>query len=217
MLDSSSGARCSPQVPLSPCWCHRCRVPGHRRPVRSGRRPGRVLGARPPLSSEQVASADAQSSADAADAAAVEALEERAAAADAARALAAEQAAKQAAAAARAERRRQAALEQASRDALRDPRGVAEALVAAKGWSSEQFSCLDRLWTKESNWRVDADNPSSSAYGIPQALPGSKMSSFGADWRTNPVTQIKWGLNYIDDSYGTPCSAWSHSRSHNWF
>ncbi len=166
-----------------------------------------------PLTSEQVASADAQTSADAADAAAVEALEERAAAADAAQALAAEQAA----AAARAERRRQAAIEQASRDARRDPRGAAKVLVADKGWSSEQFSCLDRLWTKESNWRVDADNPSSSAYGIPQALPGSKMSSFGDDWETNPVTQIKWGLNYIDDRYGTPCSAWAHSRSHNWY
>ena len=165
------------------------------------------------LTSEQVAAADAQSSADAADAAAVEALEERAAAADAAQELAAEQAA----AAARAERNRQAAIEQASRDAARDPRGAAKVLVADKGWSSEQFSCLDRLWTKESNWRVNADNPTSSAYGIPQALPGSKMSSFGDDWRTNPVTQIKWGLNYIDDRYGTPCSAWSHSRSHNWY
>ena len=89
--------------------------------------------------------------------------------------------------------------------------------MADKGWSSEQFSCLDKLWTKESNWRVHADNPTSSAYGIPQALPGSKMSSFGDDWKTNPVTQIKWGLNYIDDRYGTPCSAWSHSRSHNWY
>jgi hypothetical protein len=170
-----------------------------------------------PLTSEQVAAADAQSSADAADAAAIDALEERAAAADEARALAAEQAA----AAERAEAARQAAAEKASRDALRaaieDPRGAARVLVSERGWSSEQFSCLDSLWTKESNWRVDADNPSSSAYGIPQALPGSKMASAGADWETNPVTQITWGLEYIADSYGTPCAAWSHSRSHNWY
>jgi murein DD-endopeptidase MepM/ murein hydrolase activator NlpD len=177
-----------------------------------------------PLSSDQVASADAQSSADAADAASIEALEEQAAAADAARELAARQAAaaqalaaEQAAAEARAERRRQAAEEQASRDALRDPRGVARVLVAEKGWNSEQFSCLDSLWTKESGWKHTADNPTSSAYGIPQALPGSKMSSFGDDWATNPVTQITWGLHYIDTVYGTPCSAWAHSRSHNWY
>lgn len=64
---------------------------------------------------------------------------------------------------------------------------------------------------------MTADNPSSSAYGIPQALPGRKMSSAGADWRTNPATQISWGLGYIANRYGTPCAAWSHSRSHNWY
>lgn len=96
------------------------------------------------------------------------------------------------------------------------PRDIARVLLAKRGWSG-QYSCLNSLWTKESNWRVAADNPSSSAYGIPQALPGSKMRSAGADWRTNPVTQITWGLGYIADRYGTPCSAWSHSRSHNWY
>ncbi len=79
--------------------------------------------------------------------------------------------------------------------------------MAAAGWSDEQFRCLDRLWTKESNWKVTADNPTSSAYGIPQALPGRKMASAGADGRTNPATQITWGLRYIADRYGTPCSA----------
>lgn len=98
-----------------------------------------------------------------------------------------------------------------------DPREVARALLSEFGFGSDQFGCLDSLWTKESGWRVNADNPSSSAYGIPQALPGSKMSSAGADWATNPATQIRWGLGYIQDRYGTPCSAWGHSQSHNWY
>lgn len=98
-----------------------------------------------------------------------------------------------------------------------DPRVIAQALLADYGWSLEQFGCLDSLWTRESNWRVNADNPSSSAYGIPQALPGSKMSSAGADWATNPVTQIRWGLGYIADRYGSPCGAWSHSQGNGWY
>ncbi|MEP6464132.1 MAG: hypothetical protein ABJC62_12115 [Frankiaceae bacterium] len=96
------------------------------------------------------------------------------------------------------------------------PRDIAKALLAQRGWSG-QYSCLNSLWTKESNWRVNADNPGSSAYGIPQALPGAKMRSAGADWRTNPATQISWGLRYIAGRYGTPCAAWSHSRSYNWY
>jgi hypothetical protein len=72
-----------------------------------------------------------------------------------------------------------------------------------------QWSCLDKLWMKESSWLWDADNTSSGAYGIPQAFPGDKMASAGADWRTNPATQIKWGLTYITDTYGTPCGAWN--------
>jgi hypothetical protein len=98
-----------------------------------------------------------------------------------------------------------------------DPRVVAAALLAEFGYAQDQFSCLDSLWTRESQWRVNADNPSSSAYGIPQALPGSKMSSAGADWATNPVTQIRWGLGYIQDRYGSPCSAWGHSESYGWY
>jgi len=98
-----------------------------------------------------------------------------------------------------------------------DPRVIAAALLAGFGWSQDQFSCLDSLWTRESNWNVHADNPSSSAYGIPQALPGSKMASAGADWATNPVTQIRWGLGYIQDRYGSPCSAWGHSQSQGFY
>ncbi|MBF4163576.1 aggregation-promoting factor C-terminal-like domain-containing protein [Nocardioides acrostichi] len=98
-----------------------------------------------------------------------------------------------------------------------DPRSIARSLLGEFGFSSDQFGCLDLLWNKESGWRVDADNPSSSAYGIPQALPGSKMSSAGSDWATNPATQIRWGLGYIADRYGSPCGAWSHSQSYNWY
>jgi hypothetical protein len=98
-----------------------------------------------------------------------------------------------------------------------EPRSIARAQVAARGWGSEQFACLDRLWTKESNWNPSAHNASSGAYGIPQALPGSKMGSVAADWRTNPATQITWGLNYIAGRYGTPCAAWAHSQAVNWY
>jgi len=98
-----------------------------------------------------------------------------------------------------------------------DPRDIARALLGEFGFSSSQFGCLDSLWTRESNWRWNADNPTSSAYGIPQALPGSKMSSAGSDWATNPATQIRWGLGYIKDRYGSPCSAWGHSESHGWY
>ncbi|MGI4895280.1 MAG: hypothetical protein ACRYF3_09225 [Janthinobacterium lividum] len=116
-----------------------------------------------------------------------------------------------------ADEARAAAAAEATRDLQRDPRAVAKLMIAERGWGTEQFSCLDSLWTKESGWDYSADNPTSSAYGIPQALPGVKMASVGADWRTNPVTQITWGLNYIENRYGTPCSAWSHSRSSNWY
>lgn len=98
-----------------------------------------------------------------------------------------------------------------------DPKTVAEAMLPQFGFSSSEFGCLDSLWTKESGWNPRADNPTSSAYGIPQALPGSKMSSAGADWEYNPETQIRWGLGYIKDRYGSPCSAWGHSQSHNWY
>ena len=98
-----------------------------------------------------------------------------------------------------------------------DPRTIARALLAEFGFSEDQFGCLDSLWTRESNWTVNADNPSSSAYGIPQALPGSKMSTAGADWATNPVTQIRWGLGYIEDRYGSPCGAWAASERQGWY
>jgi hypothetical protein len=89
-------------------------------------------------------------------------------------------------------------------------RADAEALMPSFGFSvSSQFGCLDNLWSRESGWRTTAENPS-GAYGIPQALPGSKMASAGADWQTNDKTQIKWGLGYIKERYSTPCGAWSY-------
>ncbi|WEO75891.1 lytic transglycosylase domain-containing protein [Cryobacterium sp. SO2] len=88
--------------------------------------------------------------------------------------------------------------------------------VAARGWGEDQYNCLVSLWNKESGWRVNAANPS-GAYGIPQALPGSKMSSAGADWQTNAGTQIEWGLGYISGRYGTPCGAWGHSVDVGWY
>ncbi len=96
-------------------------------------------------------------------------------------------------------------------------KAVARSLAAERGWGSDQFVCLDKLWTKESNWRWNAENPSSGAYGIPQALPGSKMATAGSDWRTNPTTQIRWGLDYISGRYGSPCAAWNHSMSVGWY
>jgi hypothetical protein len=94
---------------------------------------------------------------------------------------------------------------------------IAHDMVLARGWGEGEFSCLVSLWNKESGWNVYAQNPSSGAYGIPQALPGNKMASAGGDWSTNPATQISWGLGYISGRYGTPCGAWGHSQSVGWY
>ncbi len=96
-------------------------------------------------------------------------------------------------------------------------RDIGRQMAAARGWTGSQWTCLESLWTKESGWNHRAENPSSGAYGIPQALPGSKMGSAGSDWATNPATQIEWGLGYIAGRYGTPCGAWSHSQANNWY
>ncbi len=96
-----------------------------------------------------------------------------------------------------------------------DPRDIARALLPVYGFSSDQFSCLDSLYVSESNWRVDADNPSSSAYGIPQAL--TQLHDLPADYMTSAEAQIRWGLEYIQDAYGTPCNAWSFKSSHGWY
>ncbi|MFF2273913.1 lytic transglycosylase domain-containing protein [Agromyces sp. NPDC058136] len=94
---------------------------------------------------------------------------------------------------------------------------IARDMLAARGMGDDQFGCLVALWNKESGWNVYAENRSSGAYGIPQALPGSKMGSVGSDWATNPATQIEWGLGYIAGRYGTPCGAWDSSQSRGWY
>lgn len=93
----------------------------------------------------------------------------------------------------------------------------ARGAIGAYGWGDDQFSCLVSLWNRESGWRVEALNPYSGAYGIPQALPGEKMASAGPDWRTNGATQIAWGLSYISSRYGSPCGAWAHSEKTGWY
>jgi hypothetical protein len=97
------------------------------------------------------------------------------------------------------------------------PQSIAQAMLKSFGWSSSQFSCLEPLWAHESGWSVSASNPSTGAYGIPQAMPGSKMASAGPDWQTNASTQIKWGLGYIKDTYGSPCAAESHEQADGWY
>lgn len=98
------------------------------------------------------------------------------------------------------------------------PQEIARQIAANKfGWSGAQWTCYDLLIKSESNWDPYATNPSSGAYGIPQSLPGNKMASEGADWRTNPATQVKWGLRYVKETYGTPCGAWSFKQGHNWY
>lgn len=94
---------------------------------------------------------------------------------------------------------------------------IALEMVTARGWGTDQYDCLVALWNKESRWNVYAHNARSGAYGIPQALPGSKMATAGADWATNPATQITWGLGYIQARYGDPCGAWAHSQRVGWY
>lgn len=120
-----------------------------------------------------------------------------------------------------ADRAARHARQRASRSATRtfsgDPRGIARSMASSRyRWGGGQFGCLNSLWQRESRWNHRASN-ASGAYGIPQALPGSKMASQGADWRTNPATQIAWGLSYIDRTYGSPCAAWSKARAQGWY
>ncbi len=90
-------------------------------------------------------------------------------------------------------------------------------MLSTFSWQPSQFSCLQPLWYHESGWNQSAENPGSGAYGIPQALPGAQMASAGADWKTNPATQIRWGLTYIHRRYGSPCGAWAHEEADNWY
>ncbi|MFJ8042849.1 transglycosylase SLT domain-containing protein [Kitasatospora sp. NPDC096147] len=162
-----------------------------------------------------------------ADAAAKKAAEEAArqkAAADAQAKADAEKAAKEAAekAAKAAEAKRKSDEEAANRAKARSvmasvPAGSVQEMAAQIVGNDAQFQCFSQIVKRESGWNYTASNPSSGAYGLVQALPGSKMASAGADWRTNPATQIKWGLNYMNSRYGSPCGAWSFWQSHHWY
>ena len=167
-----------------------------------------------------VAKAAAQKAA-AQKAAAAKAAAAKAAAAKAAAAKAAAQQAAQEQAAQQQATQQQAAQQATAQPATSAPSGspqqIAEQMLSQFGWSSSQFSCLQPLWALESGWNIYASNPSSGAYGIPQALPGSKMASAGPDWQSDAATQIRWGLSYIQGTYGSPCAAWSHEEADGWY
>ncbi|MFD5103380.1 aggregation-promoting factor C-terminal-like domain-containing protein [Streptomyces albidochromogenes] len=110
------------------------------------------------------------------------------------------------------------ATREASSFAAKGSYTVAEVQAMARQMvPGDQFQCFSNIVNHESTWNYQAQNPSSGAYGLVQALPGSKMSSAGADWQTNPATQIKWGLNYMDERYGSPCGAWSFWQANHWY
>ena len=99
----------------------------------------------------------------------------------------------------------------------RTPRQIAWFMLKSFDWTTREYPYLSRLWARESGWNTYASNLSSGAYGIPQAMPGSKMASAGGDWRTNPRTQIRWGLHYIKVVYGYPYTAWLHELRYGWY
>src|ERR1700733_25891 len=154
-------------------------------------------------------------------AAAAKAAAAKAAAAKAAAQKAAAQQAAQEQAAQQQATQQQAAQQTTAQPATSAPSGspqqIAEQMLSQFGWSSSQFSCLQPLWALESGWNIYASNPSSGAYGIPQALPGSQMASAGPDWQRGAATQIRWGLSYIQGTYGSPCAAWSHEEADGWY
>jgi hypothetical protein len=127
------------------------------------------------------------------------------------------------AAAAKKAAEEKAALERAIKNrgyeqGVTDPKEIARQILKNKyGYGSGQFDCFNNIIMRESKWDLNATNPSSGAYGIPQALPGSKMATIASDWRTNPATQIIWGIEYMKDRYGSPCSAWGFKASHGWY
>ncbi len=118
----------------------------------------------------------------------------------------------------RAERASRSEVRSASAFATQGSYSVADVQAMARQMiPGDQFQCFSNIVNHESSWNYRASNPSSGAYGLVQALPGSKMASAGADWQTNPATQIKWGLNYMDSRYGSPCGAWSFWQANHWY
>jgi hypothetical protein len=133
-----------------------------------------------------------------------------------ARAKARQKAAEQAEKAEKERQREQAASRSASRSSAAAPSGSPKQIARQLIGDETQYQCFSNIVERESGWNVQAQNPS-GAYGLVQALPGSKMASAGPDWRTNAATQIKWGLNYMKDRYGSPCGAWSFWQANNWY
>ncbi|MER7910806.1 transglycosylase SLT domain-containing protein [Streptomyces sp. NPDC090109] len=173
--------------------------------------------------SVQAAAADSAAKKSAEEAARIRAAKDAEAKKDAADKAAAEAEAK---AKAEKERKAKEEAERASRSSARDISSfaaqgsytIAEVkAIARQIVPASQFQCFSNIVDHESSWNYRATNPSSGAYGLVQALPGTKMSSAGADWRTNPATQIKWGLNYMDSRYGSPCGAWSFWQANHWY
>uniref|UniRef100_UPI0031D83DEE aggregation-promoting factor C-terminal-like domain-containing protein n=1 Tax=Streptomyces hawaiiensis TaxID=67305 RepID=UPI0031D83DEE len=157
-----------------------------------------------------------------ADASAKKDAEEAARKAAAETAIAKQEAAKKAAEAAAKERAEAKAAASRSKDISDIPVASSYSIAQIQAMArqlvpSGQFQCFSNIVDHESDWNYKAVNPSSGAYGMFQALPGSKMSSVGADWQTNPATQIKWGLNYMNDRYGSPCDAWSFWQANHWY
>jgi hypothetical protein len=104
-----------------------------------------------------------------------------------------------------------------ARTALGAKKVAKSILMDEYGFAEKEYKCLNSLWTKESNWNYKSRNKKSGAHGIPQALPASKMNVVSTDWRTNPVTQIRWGLRYISIRYETPCKALAKHKRSNWY
>ncbi|GAA2480495.1 transglycosylase SLT domain-containing protein [Streptomyces gobitricini] len=170
----------------------------------------------------QAAAADSAAQKSAEEAARIQAAKD----AEAKKAAADAEAEKARAEKAEKERKEREAAERASRDEVRSATSfapqtsysVAEVQAMARQMvPGDQFQCFSNIVDHESTWNYRAQNPSSGAYGLVQALPGSKMASAGADWRTNPATQIKWGLNYMNERYGSPCGAWSFWQANHWY
>ncbi|MET9803440.1 transglycosylase SLT domain-containing protein [Streptomyces sp. NPDC006368] len=168
----------------------------------------------------------AEAQAAAADSAAQKSAEEAARLQAAKDAQAKKEAAEEKAEQERKEREAREAEKRASRDEVRSVSSfaakgsysVAEVQAMARQMiPGDQFQCFSNIVDHESDWNYRAQNPSSGAYGLVQALPGSKMASAGADWQTNPATQIKWGLNYMNDRYGSPCGAWNFWQANHWY
>jgi len=167
--------------------------------------------------SENVAAAKAAAANAAAAKAALAARQAAARQAAAKQAAAKQAAAKQAAAKQAAAQPTQAVAARQAAEPSGSPQQIAQQMLGQFGWSGSQFSCLEPLWERESGWDVTAENPSSGAYGIPQALSGSLMASAGPDWQTDAATQIRWGLTYIQGRYGSPCGAWAHEEADGWY